>query len=162
MTETPDTTPLTTPDASTDPSTDPSTGTGAPSTTVGESSLTGATPGRPFALVTGASSGIGLELAGQLAEEGHDLLVVAEDDGLTIAADALRGHGASAGWAAPAAAPRSWDGAPSRARPVAATSSTDCDERRCAKWSAAIAGVRRRPQAGAPEAGEGGHDGHGW
>jgi NAD(P)-dependent dehydrogenase (short-subunit alcohol dehydrogenase family) len=61
---------------------------------VGESSLTGATPGRPFALVTGASSGIGLELAGQLAEEGHDLLVVAEDDGLTIAADALRGRGA--------------------------------------------------------------------
>ncbi len=62
--------------------------------TQGESSLTGATPGRPFALVTGASSGIGLELAGQLADEGHDLLVTAEDDGLTIAADGLRGRGA--------------------------------------------------------------------
>ncbi len=62
--------------------------------TEGGSSLTGATPGRPFALVTGASSGIGLELAGQLADEGHDLLVVAEDDGLTIAADGLRGRGA--------------------------------------------------------------------
>jgi short-subunit dehydrogenase len=98
MTETPDTTPLTTPDASTSASTETSTGTSTgtstPTSTLGESSLTGATPGRPFALVTGASSGIGLELAGQLAEEGHDLLVVAEDDGLTIAADALRGRGA--------------------------------------------------------------------
>lgn len=70
----------------------PDTTTGPAAT--GETSLTGATPGRPFALVTGASSGIGLELAGQLADEGHDLLVVAEDDGLTIAADGLRGRGA--------------------------------------------------------------------
>ncbi|GAA3576680.1 SDR family NAD(P)-dependent oxidoreductase [Microlunatus spumicola] len=33
---------------------------------------------RPLALVTGASSGIGLELARQLADRGHDLFVTAE------------------------------------------------------------------------------------
>jgi uncharacterized protein len=36
------------------------------------------TPDRPFALVTGASSGIGLELARQFAGHGHDLLITAE------------------------------------------------------------------------------------
>lgn len=34
---------------------------------------------RPLALVTGASSGIGLELAIQLAGRDHDLVVCAED-----------------------------------------------------------------------------------
>jgi short-subunit dehydrogenase len=34
---------------------------------------------RPFAVVTGASSGIGFELAKVLAEEGFDLLITAED-----------------------------------------------------------------------------------
>ncbi len=37
---------------------------------------------RPLALVTGASSGIGLELAKQFAQNGFDLVVVAEDDGI--------------------------------------------------------------------------------
>ena len=35
-------------------------------------------PTRPLALVTGASSGIGLELAKQFAQNGFDLVVVAE------------------------------------------------------------------------------------
>ncbi|MFD5140717.1 SDR family NAD(P)-dependent oxidoreductase [Streptomyces sp. NPDC058378] len=35
---------------------------------------------KPLALVTGASSGIGLELAEQLAERGFDLVINAEDD----------------------------------------------------------------------------------
>jgi short-subunit dehydrogenase len=50
---------------------------------------------RPFALVTGASSGIGLELARILADEGHDLLITAEDTELSAAADDLRGRGAT-------------------------------------------------------------------
>src|SRR3712207_3153517 len=45
---------------------------------------------RPLALVTGASSGIGLELARQFAEHGFDLVVNAEDAELTTAAEQLR------------------------------------------------------------------------
>lgn len=48
------------------------------------------TPLNPLAVVTGASGGIGLELAHQLAENGFDLIVSAEDDELALAADALR------------------------------------------------------------------------
>ncbi len=48
---------------------------------------------RPLALVTGASSGIGLELARQFAEHGFDLVVTAEDAELTTAADQLRAPG---------------------------------------------------------------------
>ncbi|WP_141280196.1 SDR family NAD(P)-dependent oxidoreductase [Pseudonocardia hydrocarbonoxydans] len=44
---------------------------------------------RPLALVTGASSGIGLELAEQLVAHGYDLLVNAEDNRLHRAAAAL-------------------------------------------------------------------------
>lgn len=49
---------------------------------------------KPLALVTGASSGIGLELARQFAEHGYDLLVTAEDAGIEPAAAELRATGA--------------------------------------------------------------------
>jgi short-subunit dehydrogenase len=44
---------------------------------------------RPLAVVTGASSGIGFELARQFAEHGYDLIVAAEDDAIDTAADQL-------------------------------------------------------------------------
>ncbi|CAA9520822.1 MAG: hypothetical protein AVDCRST_MAG53-3533 [uncultured Solirubrobacteraceae bacterium] len=47
------------------------------------------TPPTPLAVVTGASSGIGLELARQFAEHGFDLVVAAEDAELTQAARQL-------------------------------------------------------------------------
>jgi uncharacterized protein len=50
---------------------------------------------RPLALVTGASSGIGRELAKQFAENGFDLIVAAEDVELDDATEELRGMGAT-------------------------------------------------------------------
>lgn len=50
---------------------------------------------RPFALVTGASSGIGLELARVLAEHEHDVVVVAEEPRVHDVAAEL-GEGATA------------------------------------------------------------------
>src|SRR3954466_13270873 len=47
----------------------------------------------PFAVVTGASSGIGLELARVFAQHGYDLLICAEDEGIEEVADALRADG---------------------------------------------------------------------
>jgi short-subunit dehydrogenase len=47
----------------------------------------------PFAVVTGASSGIGLELARLFARGGYDLMVAADDDGIA-AAESLRAEGA--------------------------------------------------------------------
>lgn len=52
-------------------------------------------PPRPFAVVTGASSGIGYELARQFARNGFDLLITAEDGGLDEAARRLEGEGTS-------------------------------------------------------------------
>jgi short-subunit dehydrogenase len=54
--------------------------------------MTGPT-GRDFAVVTGASSGIGYELAKQFVQNGYDVLVTAEDDGIEQAATDLRRDG---------------------------------------------------------------------
>ena len=51
------------------------------------------TDARPLAVVTGASSGIGLELAKQFAQNGFDLLVVAEDEAINGAATELESYG---------------------------------------------------------------------
>lgn len=50
---------------------------------------------RPLALVTGASSGIGRELAGEFARGGFDLIVAAEDAGITDAARQIESQGAA-------------------------------------------------------------------
>ncbi len=49
---------------------------------------------RPLAVVTGASSGIGFELARQFAEHGYDLVVAAEDEGINTTAQELASTGA--------------------------------------------------------------------
>jgi short-subunit dehydrogenase len=52
-----------------------------------------ADPAHRFAVVTGASSGIGRELARQFAQNGFDVLVAAEDDGIDAVAQELRSTG---------------------------------------------------------------------
>ncbi|MBV9034210.1 MAG: SDR family NAD(P)-dependent oxidoreductase [Acidobacteriaceae bacterium] len=49
---------------------------------------------KQFAVVTGASSGIGYELAKQFAQHGFDLLIVSEGDGIHTAARDFEGLGA--------------------------------------------------------------------
>ena len=53
-----------------------------------------ATAAREFAVVTGASSGIGLELAKQCRDHGFDLLIAADDDDINKAASELSQGGA--------------------------------------------------------------------
>jgi short-subunit dehydrogenase len=53
------------------------------------------TQSRPFAIVTGASSGIGLELARCCAQAGFDLLIVADEPEIEQAASTLRASGVS-------------------------------------------------------------------
>ena len=56
---------------------------------------TPSTGARPLALVTGASSGIGRELALLCAQNGYDLLIAADEGPLEEAAEAMRRHGAT-------------------------------------------------------------------
>lgn len=51
---------------------------------------------RPLALVTGASSGIGYELAAQCAKNGFDLILAADDPAVAEAADSFRRLGTDA------------------------------------------------------------------
>ncbi len=48
---------------------------------------------RPFAVVTGASSGIGFELAKQFAQNGHDLLLASYDEAILDVIDELSEYG---------------------------------------------------------------------
>ncbi|WP_424135575.1 SDR family NAD(P)-dependent oxidoreductase [Roseomonas chloroacetimidivorans] len=48
---------------------------------------------RPLAIVTGASTGIGRELANQAAQHGYDLLIAADEPEIETAASELRGLG---------------------------------------------------------------------
>ncbi len=52
-------------------------------------------PQKQLAVVTGASSGIGLELAKIAAQKGYDLVIAADEDDIDIAADILRSIGVS-------------------------------------------------------------------
>src|ERR1700704_9101 len=54
----------------------------------------GALMSKPFAIVTGASSGIGFELASICAREGYDLLVAADMPEIEGAAETFRSLGA--------------------------------------------------------------------
>lgn len=78
---------------------------------------------RPLALVTGASSGIGLELARQFAGAGFDLVVTAEDGELAGAAEQLRSVGGQvlavqADLRTPAGVQRVWAAVQERGRPL--------------------------------------------
>jgi len=80
---------------------------------------------RPLALVTGASTGIGLELARQFASGGFDLVVTAEEAELAPAAASLREVGGEvlavqADLRAPDGVQRVWAAVQERGRPLEA------------------------------------------
>lgn len=74
---------------------------------------------RPLAVVTGASTGIGRELAERCAEAGFDLVVAADEPAINDAAAEPRGLGAAADaveptfprWRARTSSMRLWAGA---------------------------------------------------
>jgi uncharacterized protein len=49
----------------------------------------------PFAIVTGASTGIGFELAKRCVKEGYDLLIAADEPAIKLAATSLGDAGAA-------------------------------------------------------------------
>ena len=49
---------------------------------------------RPFAIITGASTGIGFELAKRCAKEGYDLLIAADEPEIEKATASLQSDGA--------------------------------------------------------------------
>ena len=79
---------------------------------------------RPFAVVTGASSGIGRELARQFAEHGFDVLITAEDAELDTAAGELATTGAAVQEIGPTWPPRTAPNGSSRRSPPPAGPST--------------------------------------
>jgi uncharacterized protein len=83
------------------------------------------TTARPLAVVTGASAGIGFELARQFAENGFDLLVTAEDPTIDTAAAQLRSSGTAvsgvqADLRDAAGVDALWDAVQATGRPLAA------------------------------------------
>lgn len=107
--------------------------------------------GKGLAVVTGASSGIGFELARCCAEAGYDLVIAADEEAIVTAAEELAGLGVSVtpvtadlampveGWATPFSIRRS---------PISAASSTPISPARCC-WSTASAGTCGRAIAAA-------------
>lgn len=95
--------------------------------------------GKPIALVTGASSGIGVELARVFAHAGHDLILTARDAGAlaAVAAELASETGATATVIAGDLA------APDGAATLAATSRARGWPSRC--WSTTPASATRRP-----------------
>ena len=74
---------------------------------------------RPLALVTGASAGIGLELARQLAEREHDLLLGAEDARIHTSAASLGADAVQADLATTEGVEELWTAVLSTGRPLA-------------------------------------------
>ncbi len=79
--------------------------------------------GKPFAVVTGGSSGIGYELAKQFAQNGFDLLIAAEPEGLSQAGQDIAALGAqvdtfAVNLAASDGVDQLWDRIQSGGRPV--------------------------------------------
>jgi uncharacterized protein len=82
-------------------------------------------PSRPLALVTGASTGIGLELARQFADHGFDVVITAHDDALDDATRDLRSLGGTVesirvDLATEAGVEELWNGVQALGRPLAA------------------------------------------